>query len=505
MVSKRIPELTKRRNYEQLAEIAQEYAREGQWNSFVKRIEKIKPAGKARDALVNVLDLEAVGGTDSNIFHEFGSLSGSSLSEIRSEANTKAIDILQSQLKESNTFFIDAEMLATSPFVVLFEDVMNARLKELESIKGQPSRNDLLRTYYGFTLLTLNGVTNTTDHQFQYRRYWHRRYESQPRLAQETVTAITQIMKDFSSEIHLNSRYETLGTSYFLADKCSTETSAILADIIRLTLYMTPWDRGKAALLLGKRGDSRSLEFLHSRFISEPDMKTRGSIARAIGYIGNPNSFDLLKSQFNNQGRWQERLKVAITQGMGGIYLDEATDFLVDMLNSRSYKIKEAAVESLAERNPENFTQMIAPLLKTNSKVVLRKVVEVLLDSDKKSKRMLIESAPRIVRILHNNSPSHQIVSRLLSLKEIVDSQVIEKYLVSKINELHKKRMDLHHRGIRNWWTARRVQRYNRKLAELISLCLKTYPRPLPSYLREVIDDMKVHNQGELRIPLYNW
>ncbi|MFW9979535.1 MAG: HEAT repeat domain-containing protein [Candidatus Thorarchaeota archaeon] len=498
-----IEEIIRFRDYVLLESAAEEYISQGQWSELLETVSLTRPIGKGRDALVHLLNLESVGGTDSDIFEEFSTLSGSNLFEIRAEAISKTMSLLRSQIANRNTFFIDAEMMTASPFVLLYEDVMSSRLKELDELCKHPTRNDLLKTFYGFTLLTTSENGTASDTQSPYRRYWRRRnYTSRPRLGQETVQAINEIMKDLSSEIQLNDTYETLGSSYFLREKCSHLTSSILANIIRLCLYMTPWDRGRAASDLGRLGDSRPLEYLHNRIEIEPDLKTRAAIARSIGAIGNPNSFDILKKQVSITGRSTNALAVAATEGIGGIYSDEATEFLKNLLQKSQYLIVEAAIGGLQQRSLKAFPKMLQSLLKSSSIIIVRKVVGALLEDDKDGHRILVDSAPIVIKKLYKNRASRYILNRFLSLKEIQESEEIHKFLATKIRGIHDDRMKIYRSKQSNWWTGRRLRRYNNQLQEMVNLVLNNIQSPLPWELDKVIREIMSHTQMELRIPI---
>ncbi len=502
MARNRIDEGIRTRNNELLESIAESYISEGHWSQYLRQMQRFSPFGKARDALVHLLDLESVGGTDSDIFKEFTSLSGANLDEIRADAVERAMDLLRSQIKVKNTFFIDTERMTTSPFVLLFDEVTESRLSELEVVSGNPTRNELLKTFYGFTLLTMGGNSNETENQSY--RYWRRRrfYTSQPRLETEVKKAITQIMQDLSSEIHLNDRYETLGSSLFLADKCTRDTSKILADIVRLTLYMTPWDRGKAAFELGGTGDSRVLEFLHHRIQTEPDMKTKAAIARAIGGIGDPSSYSVLMNNLQTAVRFRVDFQSACVEAIGKIFTDESTEFLKSQLMRQDSKVIEAAIEGLARRDLKEFHDLLSPLLRKSSKVIVRKATAVLLEAGRQGRQLVIKNAPSIVNKLYNNRPSRDVMNRLLSLKEVQQNEEVQKFFARKLRNLHDKRMKAFHRVQQSWWTGRILRRYNQQLYNMITLLLQHYGSPLPWEFDKIIREILSNVHPNLRIPI---
>ncbi|MBN2229666.1 MAG: HEAT repeat domain-containing protein [Candidatus Thorarchaeota archaeon] len=491
------------RDYPLLEAKAEEYIKEGDWELFLGELKVITPIGKVRDAVMFLLGLESVGGTDCDIFDEFQNLQGSNLYEIRSEAISETITILKDQIRNRNTFFIDAEKMLITPFAILYEDVVNARLEELRELESRASRNELLRTYYGFMILTMSGVASNEELQQHNRWYWRRRsYLSQPSLQNDTIEAINQMMRDLNSEINLNARYETLGTSSFLQDKCSKSTSQLLADIIRMTLYMTPWDRGRAAENLGRTGDSRPLEFLHHRLELEKDMKTKISIVNGIGQIGSPSSFQLLKEYVSLSGYRKNRLAIASCQAIGGIHTGESTSFLRDTLNNGSNDLKVRAIRGLAERDIADVPELVKPLMKSSSKVILREVIGILIDSGEDGKNSLLEYSLPILKKLINNRPSYGALCRLLSLQAIQESESIQGLLASTIRTLNEQRLRLYDRSKHSWWSVRYLRYYNDRLTQVIRLVVSNYSIPLPSELDSVIRDIASSSNPDLVIPL---
>ncbi|MHA2023528.1 MAG: hypothetical protein ACTSWQ_07690, partial [Candidatus Thorarchaeota archaeon] len=101
-----ISNLVTRRNYSELEKRADDYIEKDDWNAFLRHIQSTNSTGMARDALVALLELEAVGGTDTNMFTEFSSLEGSTLHEVRLDAIPRAMEILKEQIAEKHTYFL---------------------------------------------------------------------------------------------------------------------------------------------------------------------------------------------------------------------------------------------------------------------------------------------------------------------------------------------------------------------------------------------------------------
>jgi len=152
-----VPLLVKRRNYSELEKRAIEYLKTEGWDTLLRHLQFSGSDDKSRDALVHLLELEAVGGTDTNIFKEFSHLEGATLNEVRLDAIPRAMELLKEQIAEKHTYFINVEAMAETPYAILAGEVIEARKRELAQLEKNPSRIDVLGTFYGFTILMVEG------------------------------------------------------------------------------------------------------------------------------------------------------------------------------------------------------------------------------------------------------------------------------------------------------------------------------------------------------------
>ena len=74
MASETIPVLAKRRQYIELEKRADKHIKTEGWADLLKLLQHAGSSGRARDAVVALLQLEAIGGTDSDVFEEFAYL-----------------------------------------------------------------------------------------------------------------------------------------------------------------------------------------------------------------------------------------------------------------------------------------------------------------------------------------------------------------------------------------------------------------------------------------------
>ncbi len=62
-----VSNLVSRRQYPELEERADEYIRSDDWKGFLNQIKSTPSTGKARDVVVNLLQLDMVGGTNGGV------------------------------------------------------------------------------------------------------------------------------------------------------------------------------------------------------------------------------------------------------------------------------------------------------------------------------------------------------------------------------------------------------------------------------------------------------
>ena len=293
MAKATLVDLATRRQYSELEKRADEFIENEGWDALLRRLKFVRPEGKARDAVVALLQLEAIGGTDSDVFKEFESLEGDNLHQVRANATEHAMGILKEQIDNRHTYFLDIEAMTMTPYVVLVKDVIEARKRELEQLEGTPSRIEVLGTYYGFQILMTDGSKpNVTPSGTGYYR-WRRRTWLDEKITEDAANAVKSLTGELAEEVDMDKTYRTLGSNPVFKNRCTKVTATILADAVRLALYKTPGHRGTAARKLGRTGDSRALSFLHHRLPLEQNRRVRIAIAEALERVGHESSNDI--------------------------------------------------------------------------------------------------------------------------------------------------------------------------------------------------------------------
>ncbi|MDF1541367.1 MAG: HEAT repeat domain-containing protein, partial [Candidatus Thorarchaeota archaeon] len=437
--------------------------------------------------------IEAVGGTDSDVFAAFKDLAGRDIDEIRAEATEKTIDLLNVQIEKENSFFMDIERMITSPFAILVPEVIESRKAELDTLGDNPTRNDVLSTYYGFTILTLSGLQSRSVSD---QRYWRRRrsYDTRPSISEGAKLAIEQLSNDFGSQVNMKTRYETLGGSGFLAKKCNKEDRFLLSNVIRMCLYMTPWHRQKAALDLGKNGDSRILEFMHHRLEIETDRKTRFGIITGIGEIGHPDSIEHLMKISQSNDRYVRQGAVCSVEAIGKIYTEESSSYLNRFLDNRSNQVIASAIQGLSRINEGDLIPTLKPLLKHPSRPVMRAVIEALLNEGQEGRNVVYCNWDSIISKIFNDKASRSLLEELLKLPKINSSHTTHDYfakrIVKQVNMYKKRYTQYYNNHYVNRWRKKRLTDLTGEIRLACEMLVSPYSHELINAIRFVFHEL---------------
>lgn len=438
-----IQNLVSRRNYSELERRADEYIQSGDWSGFVRQIKNTRSSGKARDAVVNLLELDAVAGTDSDVLKEFSSLEGVSLQQIRVSAIERAMELLVEQIENRHTYFLDVEAMAESPYAILVQDVIDARKRELAQLEGTPSRLDVLGTFYGFMILMTDGSrpydASSPSTQSSGRRYYYRQRRSwlDESIADTAVNAIKQLTGDLAQPIEMDKRYRTIGNSAIFKRRCQKDTAAILADAVRLALYKVPGNRGAAARALGRTEDSRALEFLHHRLDMEQNRHVRTSIVVSLGRIGHKSSIEPLENLARPQGRYYySKESIAAVNALGGIDSPHVKTVLLGLLKDGKNEVKACAIQALSRQHSPNLVEIISPYLRHASRPVVRASVTALLDLNHEGEDAVKLAMPSVISRMGNDKGSKKVLTKMLELKEVGQMGLVQDYFAKKIQKL---------------------------------------------------------------------
>ncbi|MHA2160369.1 MAG: HEAT repeat domain-containing protein [Candidatus Thorarchaeota archaeon] len=475
MASESIEKLVSRRLYPQLEERATEYIESGDWKKFLRNVRRTSSKGKARDALVNLLKLEAVGGTDSDILKEFASLQGDTLTKIRANATERSMEILTEQIENRHTYFLDIEAMTMSPYVFLVKDVIEARKREIAQLEGTPSRLDILGTFYGFSILMIEGSKTAAPQTNQWGyRYWRRSTWLDEKITETAANAVKQLTGELAESVDMDKTYKTLGSSRIFKSKCTKTTADILANAVRLAFYKVPGNRSRAARDLGKTEDLRALPFLHQRLTVEGSMRVRMAIVEALGKIGHESSIAILKERAKLTGRrFVTKEAEAATLAIGGIYSRQCGETLLEILRVGGNPVKAAAIKALSTQEQTGLVEIIAPYLIDKSRPVVRASVIALMDLGRKGRAAIKKNAPTIIKRIGSDRPSKVAFSKMMSIGGVGMTTSVHQYFAKRVKQLESEIKNWQRRtrtGSYTWYWQRRERKARSRLTDLLRM-----------------------------------
>jgi hypothetical protein len=431
-----IPILANRRQYIELEKRADEHIKSQGWEDLLRLLQHAGSAGKARDAVVALLQLESVGGTDSDVFEEFAYLEGKSLRKVRADAVDHVMKILKAQIENHHTYFLDIEQMTMSPYVILVKDVIEARKRELERLQGSPSRIDVLGTYYGFQILLTDGSkpqdrASGTGYYRYYRRTW-----LEENISSSAAEAIKKITGELAEEVDMDKTYRTLGSASVFKDRCTKKTAEILANAVRIALYKAPGHRALAARKLGTTEDARVLPFLHHRLPLERNRRARIAMANALGKVGHESSIDVLKQSLQSQARYINKEGEAMINALGSIYSPQCKETLIELLEARGNTTKGLAIKSLGKQDPDGLVELLSPYLTHKSRPVVRSSVLALSDLGTEGEDAVRDKSEVVIRRIGYDKPSISALNKMLSISDVGSKKQVHRYFAKRIGKL---------------------------------------------------------------------
>ncbi|MHA3963524.1 MAG: HEAT repeat domain-containing protein [Candidatus Thorarchaeota archaeon SMTZ1-45] len=467
-----IVDLATRRQYSELKKRADEFIKTEGWEALLRRLKQVRPDGKARDAVVALLQLDAVGGSDSDVFKEFESLEGGNLRQVRANTVHHAMDVLREQIENKHTYFIDIDAMTMTPYVILVKEVIKARKRELEQLEGSPSRIDVLGTYYGFQILMTDG-SKPHDSQSQYGYYrWRRRTWLDERISDSAANAVKKITGELADEVDMDKRYRTLGSSPVFKSRCTKATADILANAVRLALYKVPGNRSTAARALGRTGDSRVLPFLHHRLPLEQSTKVRISMAEAIGRVGHESSIEMLKELATPRGRYLSKEGEAMVEALGGIYSPRCKETLIELLKHDGNTTRAAVIQALSKQELPDLVGLISPYVVNSSRPVVRASVLALSELGSEGEAVIRAKAPIVIKRIGYDRPSKPALTRMLGISGVASMQEVHQYFAKRFERLGRELKRWQHQGSRgySYYWRRRENRARERLIEHLRL-----------------------------------
>jgi len=212
------------------------------------------------DVLLHLFELEPLMGLDIDPLAEFSGLVGNDLECLRREAQERAFHALKWQVASGNTYYLDVEQLRDLPFLLILPDILNIREQEVLALSDTPSHNEVLGTYYGFTILT---------------SAWS---------LERGVMAFKEMCATLGKTVELRTRRLNIRASMW--KHMSPRMHLLLLHTARLCLVQSSSVHRDAIECLGETGDSRALQVLSEASKHVLDWDARDALKQALGKIG---------------------------------------------------------------------------------------------------------------------------------------------------------------------------------------------------------------------------
>ncbi|MFW9799021.1 MAG: hypothetical protein ACFFD9_01155 [Candidatus Thorarchaeota archaeon] len=239
--------------------------------------------GTLRDGIVHILGLQTAQGIELDNLERFEGIQASSLDELRQGIIPVALDVLRSQTAEPRTFFLDVDAMSISPFAPTVPYIVEARKREIQDLSDESEAGEVLRTYYGFRILTDGSMHNT----------------SAPGFADSSLKALDDLVQVWSGNTRLmQKKFEAWRRSSWAIKRETWNgfddlTKVLLEAIVFVSTGSRKWGIPEGLSAIGALGDSRALPTLHRLLELIPARSDRlHMVLEAIGKIGHPSSFD---------------------------------------------------------------------------------------------------------------------------------------------------------------------------------------------------------------------
>ena len=463
--------LSLERNYGELQSTLERQLGESSWREIIQDIQiALKTLrerdhytsnygmGFIKDALLKILDLEFIRGLDFEPFGLFANLTGTTIDELRIEADAIALTSLGEQIAKRNTFFLDFDEMATTRYAIFVQQIIQARTDEIKELPSKPPLRQLYSTYYGFMLLVNGGVkTNLAG------------------LQDETKNRIEEFSEQLGKKTEVSARIPKKSPKAF--QNCTQTTGELLWQLVRLS---NGGHQAKVNALKQIRliGDSRALNFI--KLQKECSGWRYGSYHLdaalwALGGFPSTETLVALLSSRRDRKRALFNLKDTYISGMDGMIIEainrttrypslelyktlartrtaRAIDFLTERYQVGTKKQSHYAMESLLKLGSE-ARKIIIEDHETLSKVILKGYKPVRAVEIAGSIPDFVwtdRTRTRIAKMLHQSTRRRQLLRVISNIDDLVSSDMILETLVKALRRYNRYRQ--------SYWYRRRYQ-----------------------------------------------
>jgi hypothetical protein len=334
------------RKYHQLEEAVRKTLLEHEWGTIIEELKwkknepeivegwelNLRP-GVLRDGMVKILGLEEFAGLDVDFLEAFRDLNSDNLQDLRTQAREISTKLLKEQVQRGNTFFLDVEIMKESSLAYVVPDTLESRTREVRLLEQDPPLYEVYSTYYGFVILTSGGLRSDRGG-----------------VPPDTKDRLVTILGELGGITNLTSKQLKYSPQAFR--KCTPHQRVLLWNLLRLCIGGMKSQR-TGIKKLGSLGDSRAVELMHQRLEGIEDTELRKDLLVGLGQIGTPESFEIVKEAYQNQGYgWRARIPL---MAISGIRHPQVNSTLRSMeRNYRYRRNREEYIEAMGyTRSPE--------------------------------------------------------------------------------------------------------------------------------------------------------
>lgn len=265
-----LPELVRTRDYYGFEKMVHELVSLKGWRFTLRELrsiskESVLMTAKMRDALFHSFEMGLLSGMDIDPLKEFSKVKGDRFDDLKRKIRETTTRLLQRQIEQRNTFFLDVDTIKESNFAVLVPDILEARAGEIKDLPNDPHLNQVVSTYYGYSV-----ITSIRDIE-----KWRETFED--------------ICLSFGREVSVRGeRVSYRGTRW---PHVSDQMHGLLMSLLRLRTVKSENKRIEAARALGEIGDSRAwrvLDETKKEYRGYRERYTRDVFERALDKIGRP-------------------------------------------------------------------------------------------------------------------------------------------------------------------------------------------------------------------------
>jgi hypothetical protein len=411
------------RDYNGIARMVDQHLKKKSWREMCDIFERQTRAygampGRLRDAVFHVLDLDDLVGLDVSPWWHFRNLEGHSVQELREEVKPVALESLRVQVSKWNTFFLDTESLAGTPYSMILPDIIKARDEELRSLGTRPRIDRFFNTYYGFELAAAGTIG----------------IESREGMDHDVARRIEETMSRLGIEIELPTQLVRIKLRH--RSNLSTVLTKLISHGIRMFTYAHSAQL-KSIRIIGQIGDSRAVQLLHLKLNRSIDTRVQKAVIDSLGRIGAPDSLEILSGFLG-----KKYLSNSAVRAIGLVRDAAALRRIIEIATSGAIKSKRVAVDALGNRASKDAINALIRLfpiahesLKNEILRALSRVISHAYKPRVSSRRLKLIAASTRDAISANPRQSHRLfgslseigklIPEIVGFKEYIDSAIL--------------------------------------------------------------------------------